>query len=471
MENESFKLAQIKIMEQLGGSILQDVSAHQKTEPRGNYTNFAGKVIRPENTSEVSIVMSILNEMRAKVVPYCGGTGLVGGQMAPTPDHFLLSLEKMNTLRHSSSEDGMLTVEAGMILSDVQTHAKKINRYFPVSLASEGTCQIGGNLATNAGGINVIKFGSARALCSGVEAVLADGTIYNGLNSLIKDNTGYDLRNLLIGSEGTLGIITAATLKTAPIPDEKVVAMVKIESPEDAICLLKNIEKKLGNQIYAFELINKKGLEFLKIGGFRFKVPFPTPSEWMVLIEVAGIKSIGLKPLFENILFELMNTNLIIDAVIANSELQAQSLWYIRESIPEANRLIGAICSSDVSVPINSIPEFIETTTEKIRSLSDKLQINCFGHLGDGNIHFNVFPPLGSKKTDFQEIKNDVAILIHDTAIKLEGSFSAEHGVGRLKVKELTKYCDHGKLTMMRAIKKALDPNLILNPGVLVTDL
>ena len=471
MRNELFKLTETKIIEKLGKSILQDLFPHQEMEPRGNYKNFASKVIRPKNTLEVSMAMSILNEMRAKVIPYCGGTGLVGGQMAPNPDYFLLSLDRMNALRHNSMEDGTLTVEAGMILSDVQNQAKKLNRMFPLSLASEGTCQIGGNLATNAGGISVIKFGSARNLCCGIEAVLADGTIYNGLSSLIKDNTGYDLRNLLIGSEGTLGVITAATLKTVPIPDETIVAMVKIGNPDDAIRLLRKLEKKLGDQIYAFELINQKGLEFLKRGSFKFKEPFSTSSDWMVLIEIAGIKAIELKPSFENILFESMKEKLITDAVIANSDLQARALWYIRESIPEANRLIGAICSSDVSVPISSIPKFIEITFKKILDLSDQLQINCFGHLGDGNIHFNVFPPFGSKKDDFKEIKDDVANLIHETAIKLEGSFSAEHGVGRLKVKDLDKYGDHGKLTMMRAVKKALDPNLILNPGVLLTEL
>ncbi len=470
MKNDLFKLAEKRIIEALGESAIRDISPYQKTEPRGNFTNYATRVIRPRNTNEVSLVMSVLNEMCINIIPFCGGTGLVGGQMAPTSDYFLLSLDKMNRLRNASSSDGILTVEAGMILSDVQSQAKKINRIFPLSLASEGTCQIGGNLATNAGGINVIKFGNARALCSGVEAVLADGTIYNGLSCLIKDNTGYDLTNLLIGSEGTLGIITAATLKTVPIPDETIVAMVKIACPDAAMRLLRQLENYLGDYVHAFELINQKGLEFLTTGGFKFREPFNVRSEWMVLIEVAGKKSVGLRHLFESTLHRVMERDIIIDAVISTSDAQARDLWFIRESIPEANRLVGAICSSDVSVPISNIPQFIEMAFVAVRALSDKLQINCFGHLGDGNIHFNVFPPNGSHKNGFQEIGHDVASAIHRIAVNLGGSFSAEHGVGRLKIKELQKYSDNGKLTMMRAVKRALDPNLILNPGALFSN-
>ena len=471
MKNEPFKLAEKKIIELLGNGIVQELLPHQVQEPRGNYVNCAIRVIRPRSTAQVVVVMRVLNEFQVKVVPYCGGTGLVGGQMAPNPDYFLLSLDRMSKLRNFSQDEGSLTVEAGMILADVHSHAKKINRLFPLSLASEGTCQIGGNLATNAGGINVIKFGNARALCTGLEAVLADGTVYNGLSTLVKDNTGYDLRNLLIGSEGTLGVITAATLKTVPIPEETIVAMVKIESPRNAVKLLNRLELYLVDQLYAFELINQKGLEFLRLGNFKYKEPFATPSEWMVLIEVAGNTSLGLRDVFEDALDKALREDLISDAIVSTNESQSKGLWYIRESIPEANRLVGAICSSDISVPISNVPDFIEITFKKIRSLSDNLQINCFGHLGDGNIHFNVFPPFKGKKDDFLEIRDELVNLIHETAITLNGSFSAEHGVGRLKVKDLKKYGDQGKLLMMRAVKKALDPNLILNPGVLVNDL
>ena len=471
MISELTKLAELKIIEKLGNEVIKDLSPHQRSEPRGNYINNAVKVIRPNNIDEVSIILSILNELKVKVIPFCGGTGLVGGQMAPSADYFLLSLDRMKAMRSISAQDGTLTVESGMILSNVQNEAKKINRVFPLSLASEGTCQIGGNLATNAGGINVIKFGNARSLCLGIEAVLADGTIFNGLGSLVKDNTGYDLRNLLIGSEGTLGVITAATLKTFPLPEEKIVSMLKVENPTAAIVLLKELEKALGDQLQAFELINQIGLEFLKRGGFQYKEPFASPSEWMVLVEVAGPRSIDLRTVFENALFSLMNSNVISDAVISKNDVEAKSLWYIRESMPEANRLIGAICSSDISVPISNIPNFIRIASEGIKNLSSELQVNCFGHVGDGNIHFNVFPPFNHDKKEFWSLKEDVADLIHEIAVKLDGSFSAEHGVGRLKVKDLKKYGDNGKLKMMRAVKKALDPNFILNPGVFLTEL
>jgi FAD/FMN-containing dehydrogenase len=471
MINELFRLAETQLIQKFGKGIIKDLLPYQMSEPRGHFRNYAHKVIEPKNTNEVSQILRILNDLKVKVIPYCGGTGLVGGQMAPTADYYLLSLEKMARIRDISETDGTLTVEAGMILSNVQCEAKKINRFFPLSLASEGTCQIGGNLATNAGGINVIKFGNARNLCLGIEAVLADGTIYNGLSGLIKDNTGYDLRNLLIGSEGTLGVITAATLKTFPLPEETIVSMLKIKNPSDAVILLRALEKVLGDQLQAFELISHIGLEFLKQGGFKYKDPFADSGEWMVLVEVAGPRSIGLRPVFEDSLHDLMKKNLLHDAVISNSASQAEELWYIRESMPEANRLIGAICSSDISVPISNIPDFISMASKGIKKVSNKLRVNCFGHIGDGNIHFNVFPPLDCSKKDFQSLKEDVTDLIHETAVKLEGSFSAEHGVGRLKTEDLKKYGDSGKLKIMWALKNALDPNFILNPGALLTKL
>ena len=469
MVNELVQQAEIQITEKFGKEIIKNLFPYQMAEPRGNFKNNAFKVIRPNNTNEVSKILSILNELKVKVIPYCGGTGLVGGQMAPSEEYFLLSLDRMNSLRSISVRDGTLTVEAGMILSNVQNEAKKINRLFPLSLASEGTCQIGGNLATNAGGINVIKFGSTRNLCLGIEAVLADGTIYNGLSGLIKDNTGYDLRNLLIGSEGTLGVITAATLKTFPLPEDTIVSILKVKSPDDSIILLRELEKILGDQLQAFELINKIGLEFLKRGGFKYKEPFVEASEWMVLVEVAGPKSIDLRGVFENALYDLMKKNLIGDAVVSKSDMHAKALWYIRESMPEANKLIGAICSSDISVPISNIPSFILSASKGIKKLSSQLQVNCFGHIGDGNIHFNVFPPYNRDRKEFWSLKEDVSDLIHEVAIKLDGSFSAEHGIGRLKVKELKKYGDRGKLKIMLAVKNALDPNHILNPGVIFT--
>ena len=467
---KEIKLAELCIIERLGSDIIGNISSHQCSEPRGNYKNFASKVIKPKSVDEVPAVLSILNEMKVGVVPYSGGTGLVGGQMAPTDNVFLMSLEKMSAVRNVSSDDNTLTVEAGLILSKVQEEAKKIDRTFPLSLASEGTCQIGGNLATNAGGINVLRYGSARDLCLGLEAVFADGTVYNGLTNLIKDNTGYDLRNLLIGSEGTLGVITAATLKVFPVGEETVVSMIKVKNPQAAVVLLRKLEKVFGKHVQAFELISKKGLEFLDIGNFVFKEPFSTRGEWMILVEVSGSRLFDLKNNFQNVLYNAIKSEYIIDAVVAQNQTQAKDLWYIRENMSEANRLMGAICSSDVSVPISEVSNFIFAADKKIKDLSENLQINCFGHLGDGNIHFNVFPPFGKKKAEFRYLRDYVINTIHEEAIKFRGSISAEHGIGRLKVADLKKYGDSGKLESIRLIKKALDPNLILNPGVIISE-
>ncbi len=467
---DRLKLAETKIHERVGEDIVVNTPPEQLTEPRGNYKNFATRVIKPKNTNQVSTVLATLNEHKIGVIPYSGGTGLVGGQMAPHSDFFLLSLEKMQALRDFSEADGVLVVESGMILSKVHEEALRINRKFPLSLASEGTCQIGGNLATNAGGINVIRYGSARNLCLGVEAVFADGTIYNGLASLIKDNSGYDIRNLLIGSEGTLGVITAASLKTFPLSDEKVVSMIKVESPGKAVMLLNQFQQVFENHIQAYELLSRKGLEFLNKGHFTFKEPFVERGDWMVLIEISGSKLFDLSRIFQDVLYKALRENWVIDAVIAQNETQEKELWQIRENMSEANRQIGAIFSSDVSVPISQISNFVFEAEKRVKKVSSELQINCFGHLGDGNMHFNVFPPFGKNKYDFKHLKNDVGDAIHEVASKLNGSFSAEHGIGRLKVMDLEKYGDVGKLQFMKLIKSALDPNFILNPGVIISE-
>ena len=464
------KLAEDRIVSSLGSNIISDASEYYKTEPRGNYTGFATKVIKPESVTQVSVVLSILNEMRIGVVPFSGGTGLVGGQIAPGDDFFIMSLEKMRTVRNISIDDGLLTVEAGVVLSTIHDEAKKINRIFPLSLASQGSCQIGGNLATNAGGINVVRYGSARDLCLGIEAVFADGKIYNGLSGLIKDNTGYDLKNLLIGSEGTLGVITAATLKTFPKAEETIVSIIQVKNPQDAVILLRLVRQVFDKHLQAFELLNKKGLEFLERFNFSFHEPFSSRGEWMILAEIAGPSLFDLKVKFENTLNNALEQNYIIDAVIAQNETQAKNLWYIRENMSEANRRMGAVCSSDVSVPISKISSFIDSAEMRVKSFSKDLQINCFGHLGDGNIHFNIFPPYGKTKKDFIHLTDNLTDAIHEAALDFGGSFSAEHGIGRLKVADLKKYGDPGKLEAINLIKKALDPNQILNRGVILSE-
>lgn len=456
------------INDTLGYDVFSEIGPKHILEPRGKFRNFAKVVLKPKSTGDVSLLLSILNKEKIGIVPYAGGTGLVGGQMASNDDHLLLSLEKMNKFREDITSEGILTVEAGIILSDLQQKAKDKNRVFPLALASQGSCQIGGNLATNAGGLNVIRFGNVRDLCLGLEVVMADGTIFHGLKSLYKDNTGYDIKNLMIGSEGTLGVITAATLKTFPIYDETIVSMIKIKSPENAIKLLYIFKSVLGESVQAFELISKQGLEHLELGKFKFVDPFLPRANWNILTEVSASSNLNVRNAFENILSDAIEKNIIEDAVLADNEIKMRSLWSIRENIPEANRRIGAIASTDISVPISKIPSFISATDSKLKELFPYLQINCFGHLGDGNLHYNIFPPKGKNRNEFSDIQKDVVTIIHTEAHKLGGSFSAEHGVGRLKVLDLKRYGDPGKLVLMRAIKHALDPNGILNPGAII---
>ena len=463
-------IAKKQIINNLGHRIFDQLSNAQMVEPRGNYNNQASEVIRPKNTMEVSIVLSILNEHKVGIVPYAGGTGLVGGQMAPVSDYFLLSLDRMKKLRQVSSLDGILTVEAGMTLLEVRNEAKKLNRNFPLSLASEGTCQIGGNLATNAGGINVVKYGNIRNLCLGVEAVFANGQVYNGLHNLFKDNTGYDVRSLLIGSEGTLGIITAANLRTYPIQEEKLVSIVQVLDVKEALTLFRSLQDKLPDQIQAFELISSQALEFLDLTGFNFKEPFKERSEWMVLVELSAPKYFDIRRVFERKLSEALEKGLVIDAVISENEAQINSMWYIRENISEANKRVGAIVSSDISVPIFNIPDFIYRAKQKLIEIAPDLVVNCFGHIGDGNLHYNVFPTTGKTKKDYALKVKEIKSAIYEVVTSLGGSISAEHGIGRLKVEELLEHSDPGKLQAIKSIKRALDPHGILNPGAIVAD-
>ena len=434
-------------------------------EPRGRWAG-QGVVVSPASTNEVSTLMAACFEASVAVVPYSGGTGLVGGQVlegGPVP--IVLSLARMNNIRAVYSDENVIEVDAGVILQDVQTAASDVGRLFPLSLASEGSARIGGLLATNAGGLNVIRYGNARAQCLGVEAVLADGTIWNGMSRLRKDNTGYDLRDLMIGSEGTLGVITGASLRMMPRPAEEATAMFVVSSPTAAVSLLGLAGEQLGEAISAFELIHRQGLDFLEEVEIDHKRPFKDTPEWSVLMKVglpAGQSpQEALEALFE------ATDGLVTDGVIAQSGQQADALWDIRESIPEANKRVGSISSHDISVPISCVPEFIERAPAILAEIGD-FRINCFGHLGDGNLHYNVFPPKGRNRADYAEQRDAIKTAVHDLAHSLDGSVSAEHGIGRLKVKDLKTYGDPVKLAMMRAIKDALDPRGIMNPGAVL---
>jgi FAD/FMN-containing dehydrogenase len=437
------------------------------TEPRGRWKG-QGFVVAPASTDEVAAVVRACAAARIGIVPYSGGTGLVGGQIMETgPAPVVLTLDRMTRIHAVYPSENVLVCDAGVILADVQKAAEDADRMFALSLASEGSARIGGLLATNAGGVNVLRYGNARAQCLGLEVVRPDGSIWRGLSRLRKDNTGYDLRNLMIGSEGSLGIITAAALRLVPRPAATGAAMMVVPSPQAALDLLALAGDVIGDSLSAFELINRQGFDFLSEVGPEVKTPFAEIPEWCVLIDV-GMSASGDHVASLTTLFELgMNAGLTTDGVIAQSAGQRANLWAIRENIPEANRRIGSISSHDISVPLSTIPDFIDAGKARLAKLGD-YRINCFGHLGDGNLHYNVFPQLGWTRADHEDDRQAVKTLVHDLAHEFGGSVSAEHGVGRLKVSDLATYASPEKLAMMRAIKTALDPMGIMNPGAVV---
>lgn len=461
----------LNLLSEISEDLIGEVDPHYLEEPRGLFEGRALAVLRPRSTAEVASILTLCNQAKVGVIPYAGGTGLVGGQVSATGEKcVILSMERMNAIREFSDMDQSMVVEAGAILSEIHSAADEKDLLFPLSLASEGSCRIGGNLATNAGGVNVLRWGNTRDLCLGVEAVLADGTIHHGLKSLRKDNTGYDLRHLMIGSEGTLGIITAARLRLFPQPKEVVTALLDVASPEIALILLRRLQTVFGEMISAFELIDRTGLDFLNETMPDLPLPPTGHSKWLALIEVGGGLGSMMQARFEQELGAIMEEGLVSDGHIAQSESQRQTIWQMRESIPEANRLVGAISSHDISVPINRIPEFVREGRKAVQRLNAGFRVNCFGHLGDGNLHYNVYPPKGRKKAEFANMRVDVKDTIHSLVHSFEGSISAEHGIGRLKRDDLVKFGDPGKLVIMRSIKSALDPNGIMNPGAVLTD-
>jgi len=457
-----------ELTSKLPAAAFRELTEAYLREPRGRYHGRDGFVIAPDSTQDVANVVRACAGAGVGIIPYGGGTGLVGGQVAeggPVP--VILSLERMAKIRDIFPVENVLVAEAGAILASVQDAADNVDRLFPLSLASEGSARIGGNLSTNAGGVNVLRYGNARDLCLGLEAVMPDGSILNGLSRLKKNNTGYDLRHLLIGAEGTLGIITAASLKLFAKPADEGAALMVVRDPQAALDLLALAGDVLGQQVSAFELINHMGLDFLAEVGPDVRAPFAQIPEWMVLIDVGCVA--GLDPLgaLERLFEAAAERELVSDGVIAQSGAQREAFWAIRESIPEANRRIGSVSSHDIAVPVGRIPEFIARAGQALAGL-DRFRINCFGHVGDGNLHYNVFPLKGKSRAVHDHQREDVKRIVHDLVAEMEGSISAEHGIGRMKVGELNRYGDPTKLAAMRAIKAALDPKGIMNPGAVI---
>ncbi len=447
---------------------IRPAEARHLDEPRGRVTGCGAFVALPRTTAEAATIVRACTAARVGVVPRGGGTGLVLGQVMPEgPLPLVLSLERMAAIRGVWPEEGVLIADAGAVLADVQRAATQAGRQFPLTLASQGSARIGGLLATNAGGVNVLRYGNARDLCLGIEAVLPDGSIFNGLKRLRKDNTGYDLCNLLVGAEGTLGLITAASLKLHPIPASVGTAVLQVPSPEAALRLLALAQGQMAGCVTAFELIGGQGLRFLDEVLPAVRQPFTGRPDWMVLIEVGLPEGLAADAALERLYAAAFDANLVSDGVIARSEAQAADFWALREALPDANRKIGAIASHDISLPLSEISGFLERASGIVAQIGP-FRINAFGHLGDGNLHFNVFPPKGESRAAYLPLAGDIQRRVHHLVMALGGSFSAEHGVGRLKVGDLERYGDPAKLAAMRAIKVALDPVGIMNPGAVL---
>ena len=460
-----------KIKAALPADTIREAEPRFQEEPRGRWTGSATHVAMPRTTQEVATLVKLANEAKVGLVPYGGGTGLVGGQIAPSEvtKPLLISLERMTKIRAVYPDENVLVAEAGTILSTIQDSAEQVDRLFPLSLASEGSARIGGLLATNAGGVNVLRYGNARELCLGLEAVLPNGDIWHGLKRLRKDNTGYDLRNLLIGAEGTLGIITAASLRLSPRPAQTGTAMLDVASPKAALSLLSLARAKFGEAISAFELMHRMGMDFLAETLPEVRLPFADIPDWTVLIEIGVSGGIDPQDALEDLFADAMEQELVSDGLIAQSKQQAAEFWAVRERIPEANRIIGSVSSHDISIPLSAIPAFIPEGIKRLEQLGT-FRVNCFGHVGDGNLHYNVFPMPGKSRADHNHQRDDIKKCIHDLVHEMDGSVSAEHGIGRLKVSDLERYGDPAKLAAMRAIKAALDPNGIMNPGAVLRE-
>ncbi len=446
-----------------------DLAAFE-TDWRKRYVGRALAVARPASTDEVAAVMRLCHEHRVAVVPQGGNTGLVGGS---TPDdsgrQLVLSLTRMKRVRGIDVANASLTAEAGCVLADVQAAAAGAGLLFPLSLAAEGSCTLGGNLATNAGGTQVLRYGNARELCLGLEVVTATGEVWHGLSGLRKDNTGYDLRDLFIGSEGTLGIITAATMRLYPQPRDRLTALAACGSLDDAVALLGLARERAGDALTGFEVMNQASLALVARESPQLAQPLPSVP-WNVLLELSDAESAEhARGVFEGLLEAAIERGIVQDAAIAQNLQQAQSFWHLRESIPLAQAQAGLNIKHDISLPVSAIPGFVAEMDAVLAAYLPGIEVIDFGHLGDGNLHYNVQAPAGVDPAAFLAT-HEAAInaKVYDAVQQRGGSISAEHGIGRLKREELAARKDATALGLMRAIKRALDPLDLLNPGRLL---
>jgi len=440
------------------------------TDWRGRFTGRAQAVVIPSSVSEVAAIIAACAQTRTPVVPQGGNTGLAGGATPDTSgDAIVLSMKRLNRVRDVDAINGTITVEAGCVLHDVQQAAYGASRLFPLSLAAEGTATIGGNLSTNAGGTQVLRYGNARELTLGLEVVLPSGELWNGLRALRKDNTGYDLRDLFIGAEGTLGVITAACLKTFPLPRSQVTALFALESVSAALSLLVLAQSAAGPTLTAFEFFSARCLQLVTRHFADQRTPFDRTHPQYVLLQLSDHEDEQhATGLLQALAEQALEKELITDAVVAQSTAQGRSLWNLRESISEAQAREGRNIKHDISVPISSIARFIEQTDALLARRFPGIRMVTFGHLGDGNLHYNVMPPEGTDTDRFFERQSAIYECVHEQVTLFSGSISAEHGIGQLKREENMRYKSPVEISLMRAIKRTLDPLNIMNPGKVV---
>ena len=437
------------------------------TDWRGRYSGRARCVVKPASTEEVAAVVALCAQERIPMVPQGGNTGLVGGA---TPLHdgqaVVINLSRMKRIREIDAANNTLTAEAGCLLAEVQAAAAGADRLFPLSLAAEGSCEIGGNLSTNAGGVAVLRYGNMRELTLGIEAVLPDGRIWHGLRGLRKDNTGYDLKHLFIGAEGTLGIITAAVLKLFPRPRQAATAWLAVRDPAAAVELLSQLRGACGERVTGFEIVARPALELVlkHIPGARD--PLAAVSPWYVLIELTDtLADVDLAGTLASVLGAEIAAGRVADAAMAQDLAQQQAFWQLRENISEAQRIEGLSIKHDIAVPVSHIAEFIARADAELRRAFPAVRIVCFGHIGDGNLHYNLSRPEAAENADFIAQTPEANRIVHDLVAALGGSISAEHGLGQLKRGEILRYKSAVEMDLMRAVKQALDPHGLMNPG------
>jgi len=434
------------------------------SERRGRWPGEAALIVAPASTEEVARIVSICQDNDVAITPQGGNTGLVGGQI-PFGDEILLSLKRMRRIRDVAPLNSTLTVDAGVTLVEAQEAAKKADRLFPLSIGAEGSCQIGGVISTNAGGVNVLRYGNTRELVLGLEAVLPNGEVWNGLKRLRKDNTGYDIKQLLIGAEGTLGVITGAVLKLFPTPAETLTAFAGVDSAADAVALLSHAQAATGGGATSFELLSRRCVELAMKHVPGLRDPLAKPHPWYVLMAFSSGRAGNLRDTIEAMLARALEQGLIVDAVIAQSEAQTEMLWRTRHSISEAIDGEGLGARHDVSVATSDIPAFLKAADGQVERIAPGARVVAFGHIGDGNVHYDIIPPEGAERNALDDKRAEIEAAVYDVIGTFDGSISAEHGIGRHRRETLSKRKSAVELQLMRAVKNALDPKGIMNPG------